>query len=86
VEPFFFRTSDGREIDLVLDFGRSLWAVEAKLTASPGSDDFDRLDKTADLIGADRRILVSQTPRSYASANRISCNLPWFLRHLADMA
>jgi len=86
VEPFFFRTSDGREIDLVLDFGSALWAVEAKLSASPSSSDFDRMSKTADLIKADRRILVSQTPRSHGSEGRISCNLPWLLRHLNDLS
>ena len=85
VEPFFFRTSDGHEIDLVLDFGRSLWAVEAKLTASPGSGDFDRLNKTADMIKADKRILISQTPRSHRSGDRGSCNLPWLLRHLPQL-
>ena len=85
VEPFFFRTSDGREIDLVLDFGRSLWAVEVKLTASPGPSDLDRLNRTADMIKADKRILVSQTPRSHRSGDRASCNLPWLLRHLSDL-
>ncbi len=85
VEPFFFRTSDGREVDLVLDFGRSLWAVEAKLTASPGPGDLDRLNKTADLIKAQKRILISQTPRSHRSESRVSCNLTWFLRHLPEL-
>jgi len=85
VEPFFFRTSDGREIDLVLDFGCSLWAVEAKLSASPGSSDLDRLNKTADMIKADKRILISQTPRSHTSGDRTSCNLPWLLRHLPEL-
>jgi len=35
IEPSFLRTSDGYEIDLLLDFGKELWAIEIKLTASP---------------------------------------------------
>ncbi len=84
-EPFFFRTSDGYEIDLVLDFGSSLWAVEVKLTTSPGAGYLDRLNRTADMLNADRRILVSQTPRSHSSGDRISCNLPWLLEHMAEL-
>jgi len=82
VDPFFLRTSDQHEIDLVLDFGRSLWAVEIKLTSSPNADDMVRLNKTADLIKADKRILVTQTRECVASAGKISCNLPWLLEHL----
>jgi len=35
VQPRFFRTADQHGIDLVLDFGKSLWAIETKLTVSP---------------------------------------------------
>ena len=84
-EPCFFRTSDGREIDLLLDLGNRLWAVEVKLTASPGTGDLERLDHVADLVKADVRLLVSQVPRSHRSGNRISCNLPWLLRNIATL-
>ncbi len=69
----------------MLDFGGSLWAVEVKLTATPDLEDLVRLDRTADLIKADRRILVSRVPRSDAGGRRVSCNLPWLLGHLADL-
>ena len=81
-EPQFLRTSDRLEIDLVLDFGDATWAIEIKLTASPSSEDFGRLTKAADLIGAQKRILISHTADSVAAGNRISCSLPWFLRFL----
>jgi hypothetical protein len=81
-EAFFFRTSDQQEVDLVLDFGAQLWAVEVKLTASPGPDAMRRLNQAADLIGAQKRILISRTPRSVASEREISCSLPWFIRHV----
>ena len=85
VEPYFFRTSDGHEIDLVLDFGRERWAIEVKLSASPTPADMDRLDRTADLIGATHRYLVSQTPRSVASATRASFNLSGMLKRLVSV-
>lgn len=83
-EAFFLRTSDQQEIDLVLDFGDDLWALEIKLTASPGPDDMRRLSRLADAIGAGKRILLSRTRRSQAGGRAISCNLPWFLRHAMD--
>lgn len=81
-EPFFLRTSDRHEIDFVLDWGKSLWAIEVKLTGSPSAGDLRRLGKTADMIAADKRILISQTPEVICEGNRVSCNLPWFLGFL----
>jgi hypothetical protein len=60
VEPHYFRTSDGYEVDLVFKLGRHLWAVEVKLTSSPAQADFARFNTAADLIEADRRVLVAQ--------------------------
>lgn len=82
VEAFFFRTSDQHEIDLVLDFGDRLWAIEIKLTSAPGPGDMRRLNSAADLLGADRRILISQTRRAVSGKREISCSLPWFARHV----
>jgi predicted AAA+ superfamily ATPase len=81
-EAFFFRTSDQHEIDLILEIGNELWAIEVKLTASPGPSDMNRLDKTADLIGATHRFLVSKTTRTTGGGRRASCNLPWLLERL----
>lgn len=81
-EAFYFRTSDQHEIDLVLEMGNELWALEVKLTASPGRLDMDRLEKAADMIGASRRILVSKTGRTTGGAERVSCNLGWLLKRL----
>lgn len=81
----YFRTSDQYELDLVLDFGTERWAVEVKLTSSPGPEDMKRLDKTAGMIGASRRFLVSHTSRSSGDELRVSCNLPFFLAHLREI-
>ena len=51
-QAFFFRTSDGYELDLVLDWGTKRWAIEIKLTSNPSSDMIARLKQTADMIGA----------------------------------
>ena len=79
---YFLRTTDQHEIDLVLEFGRSLWAMEIKLTSSPGPSDLARLRKTADWIGATRRFLVSRVKQSVEGRDELSCNLPWLLDYL----
>jgi predicted AAA+ superfamily ATPase len=79
---YYFRTSDQHELDLVLEIGGERWAIEVKLTASPGPDAFKRLEKAADLIGAERRFLVSQTQQPSGDDRRASHNLPTFLTHL----
>jgi predicted AAA+ superfamily ATPase len=82
--PCFFRTSDRYEIDLLLELEGELWAVEVKLSSSPSPGDFRRLDKAADLVGAQRRILVSQTRNSITEGERISCTLRQFLELLPN--
>ncbi len=78
-EAYYFRTSDQHEVDLVLALAGEVWAVDVKLTASPGPEDLARLNKVADLIGASRRLLVSQTRRPAGDDRRASLNLPTFL-------
>lgn len=78
--PYFFRTSDGREIDLVLEKGGELWAVEIKLSALPGPGDAGPLNRAADLIGAKRRILLSRTKEPFEGKPVSSTDLPGFLR------
>jgi hypothetical protein len=41
-----------------------------------------RLHKTADMIGASRRFLVSQVRRSTGDDERASCNLPGLIERL----
>lgn len=82
--PYYFRTSDQQELDLVLDFGQERWAVEVKLTASPAPQDLARLERAADLIEASRRFLVSQTNQTSGDGRRVSCNLPTFLNLLRE--
>ncbi len=82
-DAYYFRTNDGYEIDLVLDFGKELWAIEIKLTSEPGAADIAKLDKTADMIQAHRRFLISQTAETTGDGRRMSCSLGEFLNYLS---
>lgn len=66
-EPWYFRTSAGEEIDLVLDFGGELWGVEIKLTTSPTRAALEKLRNNSDLIGAARRYIVAPVAESIGS-------------------
>lgn len=84
IEPHWFRTRHGEEIDLVFELSGRRWAVESKLTSAPGADDLYRLDRAADLIGATRRVLVAQVVRSSVRAGRGVASLPHLLRMLDE--
>ncbi|MBN2302759.1 MAG: ATP-binding protein [Lentisphaerae bacterium] len=84
IDPCFFRTSDGYEIDLMFRAAGKRWAIEIKLAAEASPDDLARLNKAADMVAADMRILVTQSPESTVSANQGVCNLPDFLQILKE--
>lgn len=84
VQPHFFRTSDGYELDLVLDWGTRLWAVEIKLTSNPSAETIERLRKTADMIGADRHILVCRVARRIENRRLLAINPAGWLRVLRE--
>jgi len=81
-KPYFFRTSDGYELDLVLDWGDRLWAMECKLTSDPGRDMVERLHTTADLIGAERRFLVCRIAQGFNNERTQVCDLATWLQML----
>ena len=82
MDPWFFRTADGTELDLMLQYKNKLWAIDVKLTTNPSLQDFDSLNYAADLVGADKRILVSQTTQSVIGKKHTSCSLPELLNIL----
>lgn len=79
---FFFRTSDGFGLDLVLDWGDERWAVEFKLTSNPSTEMIDRLHATADLIEAKRRILVCRIARKITGDTLLVTNPSGWLKDL----
>jgi predicted AAA+ superfamily ATPase len=80
--PYYFRTSDGHEIDLIFTMGRTTYAVEVKLSSSPSRADMERLIKAAGLIGESKKVLISKTAHSIESSDVLSTNLRGFLRFL----
>ncbi len=78
-EYHHLRTSDQQEIDLVLQIGSELLAVEVKLTSNPNLNDLAKLNRTADLIDADRRILVCRVEETIESELGVICNVKDFL-------
>jgi len=83
-QPFFFRSSDGYELDLVLDWATHRWAVEIKLTSDPSTDMIGRLNKAADMIDADNRILICRIARKIESQHLLVTNLSGWLRRIAE--
>jgi predicted AAA+ superfamily ATPase len=82
--PYFFRTSDGYELDLVLDWGTDRWAIEIKLTSNPSAAMIDRLNATADLIGASRCVLVCRIARRIETEKLLVASLPVWLKKLVE--
>ena len=83
VIPHYFRTADGYEVDLVFKLGRHLWAVEVKLTSSPAQTEFARFNAAADLIAADRRVLVAQVAETVFNGRSGTASLAGLLELLA---
>jgi hypothetical protein len=85
VEPYYLRTSDGREIDLLLRIGTNLVALEMKLAARASPEDVARLERSADLVGAEHRYIVCQTQSPSANANRGVLDLRSALGRLVEI-
>ena len=81
---FFFRTSDGYEADLVLDWGDEWWAAEIKLTSNPARESLARLSKTAGMIGANKCFLICRVEESIEGAALVVTNLPDWLERVRN--
>ncbi len=77
-EAFYLRTNEQIELDLILNFGSELWAVEIKLTSAPSEGDVRQLNRAADLIGAQKRILICKTAEPILSEKIVIGNLSAF--------
>jgi hypothetical protein len=84
--PSFLRTSDGHEIDLVARARGQTVAIEVKLAASVGPHDLARLERAADLIGAEHRYVVCQTPAPAADARRGVLTLDGLIERMLRIA
>ena len=79
---FYLRTSDQREIDLILELRGERWAIEVKLTSRPSRDDLASLNRNADLIEADKRFLVCRRSDLVQSGSQTVCDLEGMLECL----
>jgi predicted AAA+ superfamily ATPase len=77
--PYYLRTTDGHELDLVFRLYDVTYAVEIKLSSSPGTDDMKRLQKAAEMIGAEKQVLISRTVNPVENEAMMSTNLRGFL-------
>jgi len=84
VEPCFFRTQDGLEVDLVLESARQREVIEIKLTTAPAPEDFRRLEKVAALTNAGRQVLISRTRQPVVSGDRWSVDLMSYLHEVGS--
>lgn len=83
LEAWFFRAHDGHELDLVIDGAHGREAIEIKLASHPAPADLARLEKSAALIGADRRVLLSRTSTAVVDGKTWSVNLRDYLGAVA---
>lgn len=80
----YFRTSDGYEIDLVIESAGERWGVEIKFTSSPSLEDLRKLRKTSEFCGCTRHFLVSRTLSPVISEQGGSLNLQEFLKMIME--
>jgi predicted AAA+ superfamily ATPase len=84
-QPYFFRTSDGHELDLVLILNGKIWTFEIKLSGSPGRKEMDKLKRTSEMIGADKMVLISRTRKEIRGKHIVSTNLAGILRLMSEL-
>jgi len=80
--PYYLRTNDGYEVDLIFVLSGITYAIEIKLTSLPGQSDMQRLQKAADLIGKTVKVLISRTSDHIENDAFVSTNPRMFLKYL----
>ncbi len=83
-QDYFWRTSNGDEIDLLLETPRHRWALEIKLSASPSLGDFTKLRKNAALVNADQVFMIARVKSPLTQVNEGIVNLASFLKILEE--
>jgi hypothetical protein len=69
-DAYFFRSHDGFEADLVLDYGREREVIEIKLTSGPTPEDLARLGQVTAMVKGTRQVLVCRVSESLTEGNR----------------
>lgn len=79
-QDYFLRTSNGDEIDLLLETPRHRWAIEIKLSTSPSLHDFEKLRKNATLVEADRVFMIARVKNPILKTGEGIVDLSSFLK------
>jgi predicted AAA+ superfamily ATPase len=84
--PFYYRSSGGAEIDLVLEFsGKEKWAIEIKRSSAPALSKGFHI--ACDDIKADRRYVVYSGKDKFPVGDRVTAiPLPILMQELLDYA
>ncbi len=72
-EAFFFRTSDGYEVDLLLHLGKTIIAVEIKSSRAPRREDIGGMLKLQELLPVKHAVVACQGEDTYALTPTIKC-------------
>lgn len=81
---FYFRTSDGYELDLIVETGAEKWGIEVKCTTSPSPEDLRKLRTSAAMCACTKHFLISRTSDSVLSGDGGSVNLATLLGWIQD--
>jgi uncharacterized protein len=84
VQPYYFRTSDGLECDLLLVHDGMIELVEIKLTTNPRPEDMARLRQIRSLVKADRIVLLTRARDSVTKGAEWFASLPRYLEALSQ--
>ena len=69
-KPYFYRSSDGSEIDLVLEFSaRKIWAIEIKKSLAPALG--RGFHNACEAVGAERKMLVYPGSQVYPASGGV---------------
>jgi predicted AAA+ superfamily ATPase len=87
-QAYYYRSSDGYEIDLLLQTASARIAIEIKLSSAPAPEDLGRLRKAAALAGAGKRLLISRSRRIALESDEASADLSsaitWINRQITE--
>lgn len=83
VRPYYFRTHDGHEIDLILEFSSDeIWGIEIKLSSSVGVGDFGKLEAYGKVLGLKKCFVISQLEKPVFSKMGGICSVESFLKEV----
>ncbi len=79
-KAYYLRTQSRQEIDLVLELGKKLWAIEIKLSSAPAQTDFKTIQEVGGLIKADKMILLSRKSGFLENSRMVATDLTGLMK------